>query len=328
MRGFFRFVICPVSLEERGRVLSDKFIIQEGMQRGFTGNRENRLEEGVCLLSPTSKNGYEYSGKAMQEACPLYANSPVYLDHAENPTKRSIRELAGRVVNPRMQEGKPYGDIKASRGAAGDMFLSLAEDQVEDPEWRGIGMSHVISGRKSRNGKIVEAIEKVLSVDLVAGPATTTNMRESEEVNVLEKLKPILEGKKSAVERLKAIYEACEVPFVESDQEVPVGLTIECVADLEKVESAEVKKLVEEHRQLQRKQWAREVLAEAKLDLSDAKVDALAKLADKSLMKEQATILKEAVEEARKSVKPEQKGREIPSGDKLDFKKFAEAIKG
>jgi hypothetical protein len=309
--------------------LSSSFTIHEGLQQGFAVDRDKRLVSNVCLLGETSLNGYTYSSEARQQACPLYLNRPVYLDHSKNPTERSIRELAGRVVSPRMQEGKPYGDIKVARGSAGDTFLSLAEDQAEDPNWVGVGMSHVISGRKSKNGKIVEAVDKVLSVDLVAGPATTTNMRESEDTSVLDKLKPILEGKKPAVERLKAIYEACEVEFVEADQEVPVSLTVESVADLEKIDSAEIKKLLKEHRDYQHKQWAREVIAECKLEATDKQVDALAKLADKSVMKEQATLIKEAVDEAKKNIKPEQKGRE-PSKDaaKLDYKTFAESIKG
>ena len=312
--------------------MSENITLQERLTPGFRVDRENRLVENVCLLSPSSKNGYEYSEAARNQAVPLYKNRPVYLDHAENPAKRSIRELAGRVVNSRMQEGKPYGDIKVARGGAGDTFLSLAEDQAEDSGWCDIGMSHVIKGRKSKNGKIVESIEQVLSVDLVAGPATTTNMRESEEVKVelLEQLKSVLTGTKPAIERLQEIYKLGGEEFKASENTLPAQLTIETVEELRKHAAGNtvLTGFLKEHDELQRSKWADEAIAEAKLPASDSIKNVLKRCGTKELMGEHAKVLAETINEHAVE-RPIQKGRAAPkdSDKKLTIDTVVEAFR-
>lgn len=312
--------------------MSESITLQERLTPGFRVDREKRLVENVCLLSAVSKNGYEYSDAARKQVVPLYANRPVYLDHAENPAKRSIRELAGRVVNPRISEGKPYGDIKVARGGAGDTFLSLAEDQAEDPDWCDVGMSHVVKGRKSKNGKVVEAIEQVLSVDLVAGPATTTNLREKTEetqVELLEKLKPLLSGAKSAVERLKAIYEACGVEFKEAEQVVPEQLTIETVDELRAFakDRPTLTKFIEKFDEMQRHQWMTEAMVEAKLPDSDSIKNVLKRCGTKELMVEHAKVLAETIKEHAVE-KPKQAGRTAPKDSKkLEVNDIVEAFR-
>lgn len=307
-------------------------VIQERLQAGFSVNREKRLVEGVCLLTPTSKNGYAYSDKAITEACQSYANAPVYIDHAENPSKRSVRSLAGHVKNPRMQEGKLYGDVKARRGAPGDDFLNIAEDQLEDPDWKGVGMSHVVQGSKSKNGKIVESITKVLSVDLVTGPATTVSLKESEDtpVELLEKLKPLLEGKKSAVDRLKAIYEACDIAFVEADQELPEQLVIESVDELREYakDKPTLSKLIERHDELQRDKWMTEAIAEGKIPDTAANRKLLARCGDKDSMVEHAKVIKEAIDAAANDEdRPRQKGRSADGAKTLTLDELVAAFK-
>lgn len=280
--------------------MSEKLIITESMHGGFTVDRDKRIVQNVCLLSPNSKNGYSYSSKAIQEATPKYDGKPVYLDHAENPSKRSIRALAGRVVNPRIVEGKPYGDVKARRGSAGDEFLNIAEDQLEDATFTGVGMSHVVQGRKSKDGRIVESIEKVISIDLVTGPATTTNLRESEDeqVELQEKLKGVLAGKKPVLDRLKEVCEALNVEFVEADQELPVQLVIESVDELREYAKGKpaLERFVKDYEAIQRKQWLSEAIAESKVPDTEANRKLIAKFATKEEMLETAKSLKESLD--------------------------------
>jgi hypothetical protein len=41
----------------------------------------------IALTGRNSKNGYEYSQEALQQAVTLYDNKPVFLDHAANITR-------------------------------------------------------------------------------------------------------------------------------------------------------------------------------------------------------------------------------------------------
>jgi hypothetical protein len=110
-------------------------------------------------------------------AAPLYEHKPVFLDHAADrlkPQSRSTRDLVGTIIQPRFVDGRIRGDIRVLDTESGRTFLALVEG--DSP---GIGMSHVVLARRSAEGTIVEAIEDVISVDAVVGPATTSTFRES-----------------------------------------------------------------------------------------------------------------------------------------------------
>lgn len=137
---------------------------------------EQRIVRNVALAGSLSKNGYRYSDQALEQAAPLYAERPVFLDHAADPKRsrdRSTRDLVGSVTNPRFEQGRIRGDIRVLDTEAGRTFLSLAASASP-----GLGMSHVVLARRSADGAIVEQIEDVISVDAVINPATTTTFHE------------------------------------------------------------------------------------------------------------------------------------------------------
>lgn len=146
--------------------------------------REQGLVRNVALLGPTSRNGYRYTAEAMRQAVPLYAGRPVFIDHAATPpaytgsspqVRRSVRDYAGKVLNPRFEENRVRGDLHLLGPNAG-WLLHLIEAAPND-----IGMSHVVLARRNSSGDEVEHIERVLSVDIVAFPATTQSFQENEQ---------------------------------------------------------------------------------------------------------------------------------------------------
>lgn len=139
--------------------------------------RNERLVRNVVLLGTQSRNGYRYSHAAMQSAIPLYENRPVFLDHAEEhhaPMRRRLRDYAGQVLSPRFEDGKLRGDLRLL-GPHTSWLFDLMEAAPHD-----IGMSHVVLGRRSAQSQEVEHIERVVSVDIVAFPATTQSFQEGD----------------------------------------------------------------------------------------------------------------------------------------------------
>jgi hypothetical protein len=147
-------------------------------------DRDQCVVRNVALSGNVSKNGYRYSDKALSRAVPLYAERPVFLDHAGDPQRsrdRSTRDLVGSVCNPRFESGRIRGDIRVLDTEAVRTFLSLAASASP-----GLGMSHVVLARRSADGSVVEQIEDVISVDAVVNPATTTTFHEQSAGQVLD----------------------------------------------------------------------------------------------------------------------------------------------
>lgn len=138
---------------------------------------ENRLVLNVALAGQLSRNGYQYTEESLAAAASLYDNKPVFLDHASSRGRlldRSTRDLVGSITNPRYVAGRIRGDIRVLASESGELFLKLVESQTP-----GVGMSHVVLAERSVDGKLVQRISEVVSVDVVVNPATTQTFAES-----------------------------------------------------------------------------------------------------------------------------------------------------
>lgn len=148
-------------------------------------DRTAAVVRNVALLGPRSRNGYRYTLEAMQQAVPLYEGRPVFVDHAgaglmPNPRmsqatpwpNRSVRDYAGQVRHPRFDSGRIRGDLHLA-GPNVPWLLDLIAAAPTD-----IGMSHVVLARRRNQSEEIEQIEQVLSVDIVAFPATTRSFSE------------------------------------------------------------------------------------------------------------------------------------------------------
>lgn len=162
-------------------------------------DRENGIIRHVKILGRVSKNGREYSPKAMAEARDLYEGVGVNLNHVRPGPD-------GRTPERRVEDG--FGEFRGvaveSDGLFGDLHYNrkhreadkVAEDAERFP--KQFGMSHDAEGDiVHRNGKdVVESITRVKSVDLVRNPATTKSFFESTEepVKVKTTLQKIFEA--------------------------------------------------------------------------------------------------------------------------------------
>lgn len=144
-------------------------------------DREVGLVKGVKILGANSKNGRSYTPKAMREAVGLYEGAKVNFDHPDKPSQsRSYRDRFGKLEHVEYREGEGlFGDLKFN--PKHPLAEQFAWDAEHSPE--STGLSHNAEGKTSgKAGNIVvESIDKVKSVDVVADPATNSSLYEAEE---------------------------------------------------------------------------------------------------------------------------------------------------
>jgi hypothetical protein len=155
-------------------------ILQEyADNRGMTlrVDRDKGIILGVKLLGTVSRKGREYPKAVMAKALPLYEGMRVNVDHVDPGQRRSLRDRIGLVKNVTLKEDGLYGDFHFNPKHA--LAEQIAWDAENAPQ--NLGFSHdTRGGARNRNGRVVvESIDQVLSVDLVANPATTTGLFES-----------------------------------------------------------------------------------------------------------------------------------------------------
>lgn len=143
-------------------------------------DRETSTIRGVKLLGLESTNKRTYPRPTIERAGPLYEGVQVNVDHApdRHTGARSYRDRIGHV----------RGVIAREDGLYGDLHFNPKHPLMEQILWdaehatKNVGMSHNVEATLSRrSGKaVVEAINRVVSVDLVTDPATTRGLFEQQ----------------------------------------------------------------------------------------------------------------------------------------------------
>jgi hypothetical protein len=156
--------------------------------RGLRGvDRAKSIVYGVKVLGFNSQNGRVYERQAIQEAIHLYNQCPVNKDHITDAP--SFSDRIGWLSNPRLEADGLYADFHYNPHAEGvDSFLWFAENNGLGD----IGFSHMVQGKWTLDPDGTERvvrIDRVKSVDLVANPATTKNIFESEVPDKIKTLK-------------------------------------------------------------------------------------------------------------------------------------------
>lgn len=183
------------------------------------GAAEEHVFRNCKILGSTSRNGYKYSEKAVQNSASMYDNVPVFVDHNEG--SRSYGDMIGVIQNPTVDNGELYGDFVMNPcHSLSEQTLWFAKNKTQ-----GVGFSHSIEGTMNKDKTIVESIDKVFSVDLVASPATVKSFHESlqlEQTLIEEQNKQITELS-SVVNELKTTI-AELVKSVNTPQIKPIAI--------------------------------------------------------------------------------------------------------
>lgn len=140
---------------------------------------------GVKILGFASTNGRTYELEAVRRALPLYEGARVNINHPPGaaPSPRDYHDRLGTLVEVRLDE---------AQGLFGDLFYNPKHPLVEQLLWdaehapHNVGLSHNVVARTARRGDktAVTEIVAVVSVDLVADPATTRGLFEEQQARV------------------------------------------------------------------------------------------------------------------------------------------------
>ena len=166
---------------------------------------ENVRINNVVLLGRDEGNNRIYTEDCRAKAVALYEGVQAFVDH---PTTeefkvgyRSVRNLAGEFRNSRLDEsGRVRADFFGLPNENGKLFLTIAESGITKA-----GMSHNANGkwRQEGNKQIVEQLTGVFSVDLVANPATTKGMFESQQIDSQKQENTGMEWKDISIHSLR-----------------------------------------------------------------------------------------------------------------------------
>jgi len=138
----------------------------------FSGGRVDRAAGTIsdCLIcGAVSENGRDYPwGGALKGAHTKYEGAPSDCDHGEPGVERRLGWFTNVTPGP---DGRPRGTYHLLKSHP--LYERVMEAAERNPKL--FGFSHVVEAETAkRNGReVVESITKVISVDLVAQPATT-----------------------------------------------------------------------------------------------------------------------------------------------------------
>jgi hypothetical protein len=188
-------------------------------------DRESLVIYGVHLCGFNSRNGGRYTRSAFENAIDLYEGAKCNINHPnrERPNEdRSVGDRLGIFRNVRVCDDGLHGDLHYVKSHPFAEYVCESAERM--PELLGFSQNATtIQVPDGQGGVIHESIKRVRSVDLVADPATTNSIFESEE-NMND---PHTPGVVDAVPPVDAV-----TPEVTDTTEVkPVDVTVDALFD-------------------------------------------------------------------------------------------------
>ncbi len=152
-------------------------------------DRANGVIHGVLVCGTESANGRQYPWGAGLTCDPaVYEGRPVNCDHGKAAT---VDRRLGWLANVRVgSDGRPRADLHVL--TSHPMAARVLEAAERNPSLFGLSHVAVARTRMDRGTEIIEAIQSVESVDLVADPATTRSLYES--TNAMPTFRKFLES--------------------------------------------------------------------------------------------------------------------------------------
>lgn len=157
-------------------------------------DRDKGIIHGVKVLGLKSLNGRRYTLEAIREAVSKYEGLSVNVDHPDKPTdQRSAYDRLAWLENVRVQEDGLYADLHIL--LTHDLAPKLLEAAEKNPRLFGLSHNARGSGEQLPDGTFeIRSIDEVISVDIVADPATTSGLYESKGYVMKKSLKLFLEA--------------------------------------------------------------------------------------------------------------------------------------
>lgn len=143
-------------------------------------DKESGVIHDVKILGRDSRNGRKYSDSAMDQAAKLYEGCKVNVDHPDrsNPKReRGLLEGFGVIRNVKRDGDSVRGDLHFIKSHPAAPVICESAERFPDK----FGLSHNAEGDTSPDGKLVESVTRVRSVDIVGRPATNDGLFESED---------------------------------------------------------------------------------------------------------------------------------------------------
>lgn len=254
------------------KTLGSGIILQESTlnTHSLKIDRENHVIKGCKLIGTYSPNrgGREYTKGARVTLARLMEGKRVNVDHSEQVGKtRSIRDRIGLLRNIDIREEGNYGDFHYN--PKHELIEQILYDAEHNPTNFGFSIDAKGTVVRKGNKNLVESVELLRSVDLVADPATVAGLFESEEPEDLEEGNEDMTLKEITMEQLRRerpdLIESFQAELKES---VEAQETVKKLKDLQE----QLDRVNNEKAELAKVTAISAELKEAKLDENDKEV--------------------------------------------------------
>lgn len=141
-------------------------------------DREAGVIRNVKVIGVTSSNGRVYPVEVLRKAARLYEDVQVNVDHpGKTDHGRRLADRFGSLRSIRATDAGLFGDLHYLK--AHPLAPQVTELAERFPDKLGLSHNADGNGRRLANGAfVVESIQRVISVDLVADPASTVSLFE------------------------------------------------------------------------------------------------------------------------------------------------------
>lgn len=207
-------------------------------------DEEHGVIRGVVVCGLDSANGRRYPNETMARDFKKYEGVSVNFDHLDGSGSRRFDDRGGWLNNLRIgNDGRPRADMNVLKSDS--RSAKVFELARRNPN--AFGLSHVAHCQTRFDGgvEVVEAIDEVISVDIVADPATNKGLFENRRQTVAKKtFREVLEGLRSHAKYDAAKKSRIRKLLLASEEDAGMSPVMDAQVDEPEAESDPDKALV------------------------------------------------------------------------------------
>lgn len=297
-------------------------------------DRDRCVVRGVKLLGLSSKNGRRYTQAALESARSMYEGARVNLNHPKDrpDAPRGYEDRFGRIRNANVRSDGMYGDLYFNpKHSIAEQFLW---DCQYSPDSMGLSHNVDVDAKRDKDGTLViESIIRVRSVDLVADPATTQSIFESEghmSIALSAIVKELPEERRKSV--LEFIEASGDITFQAEDTEKATKLLEAMFAGQqpeqkkeEETEKSVLEALAQRVQRMERRELAFRLLNASEIPATETLLEELESLDEKNMRSRIAELPPSARHRSRPVV--EFDSGSTPGAPAADLKDFVSRCK-